>query len=168
AGAVGPPGRAADAGGLGDRVEADAARLRLPPAGRLQIRLRGQRGQRLPAERAAPLARWPTPPYGRSRPVWLPSSPVAAAVATAPPVGQPLPGCPGRYPAALELPPMFGQGCPVPLLPGADGDGVAWDEVADVCEPAVPVEALAMVRPRARLAPSAPAPTAVPMSGRVI
>ena len=74
--------------------------------------------------------------------------------------------------AALALPPMFGHGCPVPLRPGADGDGVAWDEVAGVCELAVPVdalvEALAMVRPRARLAPSAPAPTAVPMSGRVI
>jgi hypothetical protein len=67
---------------------------------------------------------------------------------------------------------MFGHGWPVPLLPGADGDGVAWEEVADVCELTVPVfvlvEALAMVRPRARLAPSAPAPTAVPMSGRVI
>src|SRR5262244_1654226 len=67
---------------------------------------------------------------------------------------------------------MFGHGCPVPLRPGADGladaDGAARDEVAGVCEPAVPVEALAMVRPRARLAPSAPAPTAVPMSGRVI
>jgi hypothetical protein len=63
---------------------------------------------------------------------------------------------------------MFGHGCPVPLRPGADGDGVAWEEVADVCELAVPVEALAMVRPRARLAPSAPAPTAVPISGRVI
>jgi hypothetical protein len=67
---------------------------------------------------------------------------------------------------------MFGHGWPVPLLPGADGDGVAWDEVVGVCEPAAPVdapvEALAMVRPRARLAPSAPAPTAVPMSGRVI
>jgi hypothetical protein len=84
---------------------------------------------------------------------------------------------PGRYIplaalAALPLPPMFGHGCPVPLRPGADGDGVARDEVAGVCELAVPVdalvEALAMVRPRARLAPSAPAPTAVPMSGRVI
>ena len=44
--------------------------------------------------------------------------------------------------------------------------------MVDVCVLAVPVfalvEALAMVRPRARLAPSAPAPTAVPMSGRVI
>ena len=88
-----------------------------------------------------------------------------------------MPGFPGRYippvaPAALPLPPMLGHGCPVPLRPGADGDGVAWDELADVCEPAVPVgvlvEALAMVRPRARLAPSAPAPTAVPISGRVI
>lgn len=73
---------------------------------------------------------------------------------------------------ALALPLMFGHGCPVPLRPGADGDGVAWDELADVCELEVPVgvlvEALAMVRPRARLAPSAPAPTAVPMSGRVI
>ena len=52
---------------------------------------------------------------------------------------------------------MFGHGCPVPLRPGADGDGVARDEVAGVCELAVPVdalvEALAMVRPRARLAP---------------
>jgi len=65
----------------------------------------------------------------------------------------------------------------LPLPPGAggwaDGDGLAArDDVADVCELAVPVfapvEALAMVRPRARLAPSAPAPTAVPMSGRVI
>ena len=94
-------------------------------------------------------------------------------------MGQSVPGFPGRYipPAtlaalALPLPPMFGQGCPVPLWPGADGDGVAWDELVDVCELAVPVvvlvEALAMVRPRARLAPSAPAPTAVPMSGRVI
>ena len=94
-----------------------------------------------------------------------------------------MPGFPGRYippaalaalvlPLPLPLPPMFGQGCPVPLRPGADGDGVAWDELADVCELAVPVdvlvEALAMVRPRARLAPSAPAPTAVPMSDRVI
>ena len=54
---------------------------------------------------------------------------------------------------------MFGHGWPVPPLPGADGDGVAWDEVADVCELTVPafvlVEALAMVRPRARLAPPA-------------
>src|SRR5215467_7322346 len=73
------------------------------------------------------------------------------------------------------LPPMFGHGW-LPLPPGADewadGDGLAWDDVADVGELAVPVfalvEALAMVRPRARLAPSAPAPTAVPMSGRVI
>jgi hypothetical protein len=94
-----------------------------------------------------------------------------------------VPGFPSRYippavlaapalPLPLPLPPMFGHGCPVPLRLGADGDGVAWDELADVCELAVPVavlvEALAMVRPRARLAPSAPAPTAVPMSGRVI
>jgi hypothetical protein len=78
--------------------------------------------------------------------------------------------------AELALPPMFGHGCPVPRAPGADGladgDGAARDEVPGVCELAVPlcapVEALAMVRPRARLAPSAPAPTAVPMSGRVI
>ena len=35
-------------------------------------------------------------------------------------------------------------------------------------EEAAPVEALAIVRPRARVAPSAPAPTAVPMSGRLI
>jgi len=67
---------------------------------------------------------------------------------------------------------MFGQGCLVPLRLGADGDGVARDEPMDVCELVVPVgvlvEALAMVRPRVRLAPSAPAPTAVPMSGRVI
>jgi hypothetical protein len=87
-------------------------------------------------------------------------------------------GLPGRYVplAELALPPMFGHGCPAPLRPGADGladgDGAAGDEVAGVCELAVPVcapvEALAMVRPRARLAPRAPAPTAVPMSGRVI
>ena len=57
---------------------------------------------------------------------------------------QSVPGFPpGRYSppgalAALPLPLMFGQGCPVPLWPGADGDGVAWDEVADVCELAVP------------------------------
>ncbi len=50
------------------------------------------------------------------------------------------------------------------------GDGV---DVA-ACVAAVldgvpePVAALATVRPRARLAPSAPAPMAVPMSGRVI
>ena len=106
------------------------------------------------------------------------SPPMAATVATARPWGSRCRGFPGRYipPAlaalALALPPMFGHGCPVPLRPGADGDGVAWDELADVWElavpVAVPVEALAMVRPRARLAPSAPAPTAVPMSGRVI
>ena len=92
---------------------------------------------------------------------------------------QSVPGFLGRYipPAALAalplpLPPMLGHGCPVPLRPGADGAGVAWDELADVCELTVPVfvlvEALAIVRPRARLAPRAPAPTAVPMSGRVI
>jgi len=73
--------------------------------------------------------------------------------------------------AALPLPPMFGHLCLVPLRPGADGLADD-DEAAAGCDPAVPVcalvEALAMVRPRARLAPSAPAPTAVPMSGRVI
>jgi hypothetical protein len=73
--------------------------------------------------------------------------------------------------AALPLLPMFGHLCFVPVLPGA-GELAAGDEVADRCDLAAGVdallEALAMVRPRARLAPSAPAPTAVPMSGRVI
>jgi len=81
-----------------------------------------------------------------------------------------------RYtpPGALALPPlppMFGHLWFVPVRPGADGLADA-DEAAAGCDPAVPVcapvEALAMVRPRARLAPRAPAPTAVPMSGRVI
>src|SRR5215467_3526992 len=96
-GTVGPPGRAADAGGLGDRVEADAVRLRLPPAGRLQVRPRGQRGQRLPAEQPAPLARWPAPPQGRSAGV--------AAVSRVRPWGG---RRPGRYIplAAVALPPM--------------------------------------------------------------
>jgi hypothetical protein len=73
--------------------------------------------------------------------------------------------------ALLPLPPMLGHLCFVPVRPGPDGlaDG---DEAAAGCELAVPVcalvDALAMVRPRARLAPRAPAPTAVPMSGRVI
>jgi hypothetical protein len=73
--------------------------------------------------------------------------------------------------ALLPLPPMLGHLCfvPVRLGPGGFADG---DEAAAGCEVAVPVcalvEALAMVRPRARLAPRAPAPTAVPMSGRVI
>jgi hypothetical protein len=66
---------------------------------------------------------------------------------------------------------MFGHVCFVPVWPEADGLADD-DEVADGFALAVPVcavvEALAMVRPRARLAPSAPAPMAVPMSGRVI
>jgi hypothetical protein len=73
-------------------------------------------------------------------------------------------------------PDMFGHLCFVPAAPEAgelaDGDEAACDELAEGCDLAVPVcavvEALAMVRPRARLAPSAPAPTAVPISGRVI
>ena len=51
----------------------------------------------------------------------------------------------------------------------AVGAAAADPVVADCDElvrPAVLVEALAMVRPRARLAPSAPAATAVPMSGQ--
>jgi hypothetical protein len=73
---------------------------------------------------------------------------------------------------------MCGHLCAVdePDLPdGLDADGVAVADadVADVeCDvPAVdaePVEALAMVRPRPRLAPRTPAPMAVPISGRVI
>jgi len=71
----------------------------------------------------------------------------------------------------LDVPPMSGHLCLVPAWPGA-GEPEDGDEVADGLDLAVPVwavvEALAMVRPRARVAPSAPAPTAVPMSGRVI
>jgi hypothetical protein len=71
--------------------------------------------------------------------------------------------------AAVPPLPMFGHLCFVPLLLGV-GELAAGGDVADGCDLAadVLVEALAMVRPRARLAPSAPAPTAVPMSGRVI
>ena len=57
-------------------------------------------------------------------------------------------------------------------MAGGAGEPDDRDEVADGLDLAVPVwavvEALAMVRPRARVAPSAPAPMAVPMSGRVI
>jgi hypothetical protein len=71
----------------------------------------------------------------------------------------------------LAPPPMFGHLCLVPVWPGA-AEPADGDEVADGLDRAVPVwavvEALAMVRPRARVAPSAPAPMAVPMSGRVI
>jgi hypothetical protein len=52
-------------------------------------------------------------------------------------------------------------------------EGLAAEDVAaaerDVTvEGAAPVDALAIVRPRASVAPRAPAPTAVPMSGRLI
>lgn len=59
--------------------------------------------------------------------------------------------------------------CRVEDAPG-DGDEVAERVAAVLVDDGVPepVAALAMVRPRARLAPSAPVPTAVPMSGRVI
>jgi hypothetical protein len=40
-----------------------------------------------------------------------------------------------------------------------------WDVTVDE---AAPVDALAIVTPRASVAPRAPAPTAVPMSGRLI
>jgi hypothetical protein len=40
-----------------------------------------------------------------------------------------------------------------------------WEVTADE---AAPVDALAIVTPRASVAPRAPAPTAVPMSGRLI
>lgn len=55
----------------------------------------------------------------------------------------------------------------------AEGEAERVDDAADdECDVAVPVtepvDALAMVSPRARVAPSAPAPMAVPMSGRVI
>jgi len=66
---------------------------------------------------------------------------------------------------------MLGHLCFVPVRLGADGLADD-DEVAAGCALAVPVcalvDALAMVRPRAKLAPRAPAPTAVPTSGRVI
>jgi hypothetical protein len=58
-------------------------------------------------------------------------------------------------------------------LDDADGEAervdAAVDDECDVAAPdAEPVDALATVRPRASVAPRAPAPTAVPMSGRVI
>jgi len=62
----------------------------------------------------------------------------------------------------------------VPARAAAAGEPLIQETVTprgeSIYDFAVPVlvEALAMVRPRARLAPSAPAPTAVPMSGRVI
>ena len=114
----------------------------------------------------------------------MPAGAVPTAFQNPPPPGQALAGGPAREAvstgiryippgalAVLPLPPMFGHLCLVPLPPGTDG--LADDDGAAAgCDPAVPVcalvEALAMVKPRARLAPSAPAPTAVPMSGRVI
>jgi hypothetical protein len=69
---------------------------------------------------------------------------------------------------------MFGHLCVVePDLPGElDADGVAAEDDVEDVECAVvavePVDALAMVRPRPRLAPRTPAPMAVPISGRGI
>ncbi len=76
---------------------------------------------------------------------------------------------PGVREGAPLRPDMCVQWWAVPLA----GDGVAL--LADVTAEcvatdwlAVPVEALAMVRPQAIVAPSAAAATAVPMSGRLI
>jgi hypothetical protein len=69
--------------------------------------------------------------------------------------------------------PFIGEPGAAPFIGGFVAVGVE-DAAAVVTErgeparPAAPVEALAMVRPRARLAPSAAAATAVPMSGRLI
>jgi len=68
---------------------------------------------------------------------------------------------PGMDPGAVEA---FGDGL-------AAARAAGWVEVAadDLCEAAVEeVEALAMLTPSARLAPSTAEPTAVPMSGLVI
>ncbi len=54
------------------------------------------------------------------------------------------------------------------LLDGLVADGVADAECVVPVVAAELVEALAMVRPRPRLAPRTPAPMAVPISGRVI
>ena len=53
------------------------------------------------------------------------------------------------------------------LAAGLDVD-VLTAECDVTVDEAVPVDALAMVRPRASEAPRAPAPRAVPMSGRLI
>lgn len=88
--------------------------------------------------------------------------------------GTPLPGdladpdmCvhlrPGMGPGAVEA---FGDG-----LAAAGAACVAWVAVDDRCaveEAVEEVEALAMLSPSARVAPSTAAPTAVPMSGLVI
>jgi hypothetical protein len=47
-------------------------------------------------------------------------------------------------------------------------DAAVDDECGVVAPDTEPVDALAMVSPRASVAPRAPAPTAAPMSGRVI
>jgi hypothetical protein len=70
---------------------------------------------------------------------------------------------PGMDPGAVEA---FGDG-----LAAAGAACAAWAAVDDRCavEAAVEeVEALAMLSPSARVAPSTAAPTAVPMSGLVI
>jgi hypothetical protein len=75
---------------------------------------------------------------------------------------------------------MFGHVC-LAVLRWAAAEPVACEVAAweaEACEPVAEcdfalaecpvVAALAMPRPRASVAPSAPAPTAVPISGRVI
>lgn len=95
-------------------------------------------------------------------------------------------------PLAFPRPDMFGHGCPDPFdvceparamgFPRAPAVAVAWEDLvvpAASCAFAVaervtewvaagdaPVDALAMVRPRPRLAPRTPAAIAVPASGR--
>lgn len=73
---------------------------------------------------------------------------------------------PGMGPGAVEA---LGDGLAVPGLaaPGLAGvDEVVADEVRAAC--VEDVEALAMVSPNARVAPSTAAPAAVPMRGLVI
>jgi hypothetical protein len=67
-----------------------------------------------------------------------------------------------------HLPPGMGPGA-VEAFGEELAAGVAEVAVDDLCEAAVEeVEALAMLSPSARLAPSTAAPAAVPMSGLVI
>ena len=71
---------------------------------------------------------------------------------------------PGMGPGAVE---DFGDGLAAAGLAGVDV--VALDDVCDVRAAIVEeVEALAMLSPNARVAPSTAAPAAVPMSGLVI
>jgi hypothetical protein len=63
---------------------------------------------------------------------------------------------PGMGPGAVEA---FGAGL---------AEGVAEVAADDLCPAVEEVEALAMLSPSARLAPSTAAPAAVPMSGLVI